>query len=243
MLKKANVLLPISEGTAQRLKQYYGLQQDHVMLPPIRPTIAYKTQQEVSKKIEPLGLSYKNYLLTVGTLEPRKNFTQLVQVYLSLLEKKKQLPPLVIIGAGGWKNKEIVDLLQRAEKDRPDAIKLLGNAPDEDLSYYLSGARFYITLSLYEGYGMPLAEARACKTAVICFDQLELREAAENDGYFLRKDKLMQDLEKVLDQEELSTPNAVSYSSTEDKIMLVKTAGVFSAEIDHRKRSTKSGGD
>ena len=226
MLKKADARVPISEGTGRRLREYYGLSYDFVMPPPIRHTLQYKTEAEVAGKIQSYGLSYKHYLLTVGTLEPRKNFIQLVEVYVKLIQKKKQLPPLVIVGAGGWKNEKIILLLQKAQEQFPDFIKLLGNAPDEDLSYYLSGARYYITLSLYEGYGMPLAEARTCGTSVICFDQPELREAAEGDGLFLREDFVEEDLEKILDADEVVSPSPSKYATAQEK------AGRFGEAIE-----------
>lgn len=217
MLKGADVRVPISKGTGSRLLQHYGLSYHFVLTPPIRSTLQYRSEADILPKIQPLGLSFKNYLLTVGTLEPRKNFGALVETYVKLLQRNKTLPPLVIVGSGGWKNEGIILQLQKAQWAFPRFIKVLGHASDADLSYYLSGARYYITFSLYEGYGMPLAEARMCRTSIICYDQPELREAAEDDGFFLRKDYVEEDLETILGTAEIATPRSPQYTTVQEK--------------------------
>src|SRR5205823_1237020 len=114
--------------------------------------------------------------------------------------------------------------LKIAEKQFPDKIKLLGRISDDALSHLLSGARYYICFSFYEGYGMPLAEARACRTPVICFDQPEMREAAENDGIFLPSVGFEDILSQHLLAQDLPIPSACRYISNEEKAHLFSHA-------------------
>ena len=196
MLQRADALAPISQGTADKLQLYYGVGPGEIVTPPLKTTIVRQDPTTTAAFLERKGLKFKDYLLTVGTLEPRKNFSFLIRSYLNLL-KTRELLPLVLIGGGGWKNEEMIKELNDAQERYPQQIFILGSIKDEELSYYLSGAHAYLCLSLYEGYGMPIAEARVCGTQVVCFDFPEMREAAENDALFLRNDGLEIELERI----------------------------------------------
>lgn len=192
ILKKADLIFPISMGTALKLKEYYQLDHAGIIYPPLKPTISFKNGLALEIKLKEHGLLDQQYIISVGTLEPRKNFSALLQIYCAILEKYPlaKILPLVLVGGGGWKNQDILHTLEDAKKRYPDHIKFLGYLSDEELSYFLSGAHYYLTLSLYEGYGMPLAEARICGTPTICFDLPEMREAAENEGIFLNQEDI-----------------------------------------------------
>jgi glycosyltransferase involved in cell wall biosynthesis len=174
LLNSANAIIAVSKGTSAKLTQFYGLSANEIIEPPLKTTLQ---PQEVPK----------SYLITVGTLEPRKNLQRLLQVYLQTLKTMPtdQVLPLLIVGSGGWKNKLLLKTLQEAQSNYPNHIRPLGFVPDSQLAHLLSGARYCLMMSKYEGYGMPLAESRLCGTPVICTDQEEMREAAENDGIFL----------------------------------------------------------
>lgn len=117
------------------------------------------------------------YLLTVGTLQPRKNLVRLVQAYRS-----SGLPhQLVLAGKAGWLSQPILDEIGRQETasdgDQP-SIHLPGFVDDQDKAALLSGATALLFPSLYEGFGFPLLEAQACGTAVLCADGSSLPEIA-----------------------------------------------------------------
>lgn len=225
-LKKADYLLPISRGTADKLKELYDLSSYSVVIPPQKPNIYYREKKELLPFLSKAGLEYNNYIVTVGTIEPRKNFIELVEIYKRLLGKlgPEQIMPLVIIGGGGWKNGKIREVLEEAEKKFPGQFRTTGFVDDALLSFYLSGARYYISLSLYEGYGMPIAEARRCRTPPICPDIPEMREAAENQGIFLKRDSIESALEELLikgEATEEKPPLPLSYPTTEESAAII----------------------
>lgn len=213
ILKKSDHIVPVSHGTANRLFQYYGIHCHSVIHPPVKPEISFKEKKEAEPLLAVHGLEYGNYVISIGTLEPRKNFVKLVEAYLKILREHEEAMPLVIVGSGGWKNKKIVETLENAQKNHPSHIKLLGNVTDDALSAYLSGASRYLTFSCYEGYGIPIAEARLCRTPIACFDIPEMREAAEEDGIFLnaenREEKLVHIFvstkERIADKQKIET--------------------------------------
>ena len=220
MVAKADIILSNSQGTADKLFSLYSRHSDLIVHPCLKSTIHPRAKEETTSCLSSYGLEHKKYFLTIGTIEPRKNFIGLIDTYLTLLKRHPALPPLAIVGGGGWKNAQILEKLDTAQKQFPDKIKRLGRLSDELLSHLLSGARYYLCFSLYEGYGMPLAEARQCRTPVICFDQPEMREAAENDAVFLPMTDFEDILAKHLLSEMPSTPKACSYLSNEEKARL-----------------------
>ena len=182
MISQANVITAVSNGTGEKMEKFYGRKADCIITPPLKKSAYFRS--DIQCHLQALSLKNKQYLVFVGTLEPRKNLERLLAVYLQVLSTSPdEVLPLVIIGSGGWKNKKLKALLE--EKLFPDHIRALGYVTDEMQANILSGARYCMLMSKYEGYGMPLAESRMCGTAVICTDQLELRQAAENDGVFL----------------------------------------------------------
>ncbi|MCH9627852.1 MAG: hypothetical protein S4CHLAM2_14990 [Chlamydiales bacterium] len=165
LYKKADVITTISQGTATRLEQYYGLKADQVIIPPLKDlTVA-------DAVLEQFSLKSKDYYLMVGTREPRKNIVPTLRAF-------QGKHPLVLVGAKGWRDSEIAKELQK----KSSQILCLGYLPDQELNALVKGAKAYVMPSLYEGYGMPIAEARSLGTPVICCDVREMIEAAEGDA-------------------------------------------------------------
>ncbi len=199
-LRSADYIISISQGTAEKLKAMFGADSHAVVIPPVKPDIFYRESSQLLPFLAQQGLEYNDYLISVSTWEPRKNFTLLINLYCKALEKYglERVMPMVIVGGGGWKNKEIKETFYAAQERYPSHFKLAGSINDHELSFFLSGARYYIALSVYEGYGMPLAEARRCRTPVICLDSPEMREAAEEDAIFLTRENVETDLLELM---------------------------------------------
>ncbi len=112
-----------------------------------------------------------NYLLYVGTIEPRKNVPTLLQAYLDLPAGVRERCPLVLAGGWGWKAGDTAELI------RHDAgVIHLGYTADEHLPGLYAGARALVYPSLYEGFGLPPLEMLAAGGAVICSTAAALRE-------------------------------------------------------------------
>lgn len=224
MVHKADSIICNSQGTADKFFDLYAKRPNHIISPPLKSSIEYQSKKCAEPFLSSYALEYKKYFFTLGTLEPRKNFIGLLHCYLQLLKDHPDLLPLVIAGGGGWKNKAIKYQLEAAAEKFPRHIQLLGHVSDKMLSHLLSGARYYLCFSMYEGYGMPLAEARHCRTPVICFDQPEMREAAENDGVFLPQADFEPILKKHLLMQDPLVPSICQYMSTEEKARMFSHA-------------------
>lgn len=121
----------------------------------------------------------KNYILSVGTIQPRKNFTKLIEAFSIFLRENKQKfadLELVIIGKKGWLYGEI--LAAPKKYGVADRVKFLDFVPDADLPSFYAHALCFALPSLYEGFGLTVLEAMAYKCPVVVSNVSSLPEIA-----------------------------------------------------------------
>ena len=119
-------------------------------------------------------LSYRGYVLAVGTIEPRKNLIRLIQAYAALPQKLRDRFPLVIAGMKGWRDADINARL-RGVRGQLD-VRVLGYVESAMLPILYAGARVLAYPSIYEGFGLPPLEAMASKTPVIAANTSSIPE-------------------------------------------------------------------
>ncbi len=125
------------------------------------------------------------FLLSLGTLEPRKNIDQVIKVFARLV-KEQSIGDLylVLVGTKGWNYDRILDAVKNLELSE-DRIILTGYVADEDLAPLYSSAMAFIYISLYEGFGLPPLEAMQCGTPVITSNRASLPEVVGDAGIML----------------------------------------------------------
>ncbi len=122
------------------------------------------------------------YILSVCTIEPRKNIETVMAAYAILLHTGQDVPQLVLTGANGWKNASLMQQIWELSEQYPNKIILTGYATDEDLAQLYSGASVFVYPSLYEGFGLPPLEAMSCGCPVITSNISSLPEVVGNAG-------------------------------------------------------------
>ena len=123
----------------------------------------------------------KNFILFVGSIEPRKNLKNALLAYNSLPAAFKKEYKFVLAGFSGWKNEEVMKII-RKEKEN---IVYLGYLSNQDLAYLYNLASVFLYPSLYEGFGLPPLEAMACGTPVIVSDSSSLPEVCRDAAYYI----------------------------------------------------------
>jgi glycosyltransferase involved in cell wall biosynthesis len=175
----ADCVLANSFGTAERIRTLLGVEVSDVVLPGVTPQFRpprSKREIEIPEYLSRLGVG-RPYLLSVATPEPRKNLEAVLQAYLDLKsEGKLKDHRLVVAGPSGWKNRA---LKQRLGGARVHGLVLAGYVPDQLMPTLYAGADALVFPSLYEGFGMPVLEARTCGARVVTTDIPELREAGD----------------------------------------------------------------
>jgi len=170
----ANQVVSISQGTAARLCEAIGRASDGVALPGSQ-------WARMGAHEHPAPVS-EPYVLSVATREPRKNLDNLIKAFAAL-KAQGQLDRhvLVLVGSAGW-GAELDSL--KGER-RPSWVRELGYVPDDAMASLFAHADVLAQPSVYEGFGMPAAEAAALGTRVLATDIPELREAAGPSGIFV----------------------------------------------------------
>lgn len=172
-VRRADRMVAVSAGTSEHMVQLLGRSADAIVPPAVAPVYHSMAANEVANVRVRHGLP-SPYLLFVGTLEPRKNLEALLDAHRIVNARRNQPLTLALAGQRGWRNHKLIARLDAGEPN----VRELGYVPDEDLPALYNGAESFVIPSIYEGFGMPAAEARACGTRVVATDIPELREAA-----------------------------------------------------------------
>ena len=159
MVKSASRIITPSTSVKNEVGETFGVPADKVVVTPEAPRPAFKRREDahVSELLKRLGIE-GDFILFVGTIEPRKNLRRLVEAFDLLLRSTSLLPTLVIAGGQGW----LMDDFAVGER-----VRLTGYLEDQDLCGLYSTCAAFVYPSLYEGFGLPPLEAMACGAPVI----------------------------------------------------------------------------
>ncbi len=125
----------------------------------------------------------ERFVLHVGTIEPRKNVATLLAAWPRLRTRMPDAPPLVLCGKLGWQHEAIEGALARAAAE--GWLLCLGYVADETLRALYDRAALVVCPSIYEGFGLPLVEAMAAETPIVCSDIPVFREVAADAALFV----------------------------------------------------------
>lgn len=175
----ARRVVAVSKATAHDLHALSGVPQQKIRVvhsgvdEKLHPVTDAQTVDVLRAR---LGISGP-YVLHVGSLQPRKNLTRLVEAFDRV---KDTIPGLVLVLAGrpGWGYQSLFERIESLGLG--ERVLLPGYVPDDDLATLYSGAEVYAFPSLYEGFGFPALEAMACGTPLVCASASSLPELVGN---------------------------------------------------------------
>lgn len=179
-LQQAEVLSSISRGTSTRLGKFGYRQADLVVYPGVDEKFQQATDIDISAMRDILKV-HGPYLLSVSTLEPRKNLPTLIAAFMAM-QRAGELDgyTLVLAGQAGWHDKALGAAVAEAH-EKGVVIQRTGHVPDALLPALYTGAEAVLMPSIYEGFGLPILEARMCGARVVVTDMPETREAGGSD--------------------------------------------------------------
>lgn len=195
-VENADHIITISNFSKKDIIEQYGINKEKI-------TVAYpgydhekfssRGGPSFGRKIDEIKSKYRikdPYIIYVGTIQPRKNLTRLIEAFARVENLK-----LVIVGKHkgegkeGWMYEEILETpkklgIEDKQSLRSDdlRVKFLGFVPTEDVQYLLSGAEAFVLPSLWEGFGIPVLEAMATGVPVIVSKTSSLPEVVGNSG-------------------------------------------------------------
>ena len=187
--RRAAAITVISQSTKDDVVQFCGV-------PESRVTVTYcgvdeqfhpYNRVEVEAFRAAKGLP-AHFILYLGTLEPRKNVSQLVRAYAALRSNGSERTRLVIAGAKGWGYDEVFAAVEQSGVTAD--VTFAGFIAPEELPLWYNAADVFAYPSHYEGFGLPVAEAMACGTPAITSNVSSLPEVAGDAALMVAPDNV-----------------------------------------------------
>ena len=172
--RAATHLLADSEATKVDLVTHYGTPEEKITVayPGYDKTLTPVRDPALIKAAKARYSISGDYFLYVGTLQPRKNLTRLIEAFAS----SRSDGILVLAGKRGWLYDDLFTQARRSGLE--GRVHFPGYLPEEDKAALMSGAAAFVFPSLYEGFGLPVLEAQACGCPVITSTTSSLPEVA-----------------------------------------------------------------
>lgn len=201
-LHRATHIHAVSEMTRQDIISLY-------QIPPEKISVIFNAVEPHFKPITPTQELFTKYnipnvpyIITVGTVQPRKNYSRLVKA-LAQLRTKHDIH-LVVVGGNGWLEDEFYATIRNTKMT--DYVHLTGFVADKELPALYTGAQMMVFPSLYEGFGIPILEAMACGVPVVSSNTSSLPEVAEDAALLIDPysvDEIHNALERVITDQNL----------------------------------------
>jgi glycosyltransferase involved in cell wall biosynthesis len=181
--RKADAVIADSFSTKNEIIKYLKIPEDKIRVIHLGCAGAFQPlpDNERSGKTNEKFKIEGDYILYVGTLEPRKNLQGLIQAYAQCRAKNDFL--LVLAGGKGWKYEHIFSLVDKLRLQ--DRVIFTGYVEEVDLLPLYQGASLFVYPSLYEGFGLPPLEAMACGLPVVVSNTTSLPEVVGDAGVYV----------------------------------------------------------
>ena len=184
---RADALIANSRGTADKLNQFLGHKAAAIVRPAVSAEFYRRDETEIARVLRHYGI-HLPYLLSIANAEatPHKNTGLLISVFRELTRDGPLKRHTLVLG--GWKSEQLLDKVRCQSREKDLNVVALGYIGGADLPALYSGADVFVFPSLYEGFGMPVLEARACQTKIVTTDAIELREPGGSGAIYVTPD-------------------------------------------------------
>lgn len=231
LVKRADKLIAVSGYTKQALHTELGAPLDKITVAHLgvdherfRPDLDVAVQRSVRNRYSLPG----EFLLYIGTIEPRKNIERLIEAF----EQAEISADLVLAGKLGWRADQIMEKIRKSPKGRQ--IHYLGYVSEEDKPALLKLARAFVWPSLYEGFGLPPLEAAAVGTPVLVSSVTSLPEVLADSALLVNPynvSEISRGMEVLLNEETLREQYIKRGLDRAQKFDWVKTAQIIKQVI------------
>jgi glycosyltransferase involved in cell wall biosynthesis len=183
LIQRSNKLVAVSENTSLDIQRSYKIQKDKIVV--MNLGVSEKYQVLEKDKLEGIKSKYnltQDFILFLGTKEPRKNILSLLKAFQKI---KSNSLELVLVGGQGWKEKKWKYFYDSLEENIKSRIRIIDYLPEEDLPSLYNLAKIFVWPSFYEGFGLPVLEAMACNCPVITSNNSSLPDIVKDQALLI----------------------------------------------------------
>jgi glycosyltransferase involved in cell wall biosynthesis/SAM-dependent methyltransferase len=197
----ADRIIAVSHHTKRDLMDYLAISEDRIRVVYEAPRNVYYPERDlafIQSTLARLAI-YHDFILVVGSYEPRKNLQNLVHAYATYVQRYAGRELLVVAGGEGWLNDDISSYV--AELGLGERVRFVGYVQECDLRALYSAAKLFVYPSFYEGFGLPPLEAMACGAPVITSNTSALPEVVGDAAILIdphNSEELCQAMQTVL---------------------------------------------
>ena len=176
--RRSRYVLTVSQFSKNEIIKKYGIPEDKVIVTYNGVADRFRcitSKETLLKETARFKLNHP-FILSVGTLNPRKNLPLLIKAYANLRKRGKIDQDLVLAGPESYKARQVFQEIKTQGVDK--AVRAIGHVSDRELVALYNRADFFVYPSIYEGFGLPVVEAMACGTPVITSNCSSLPEVA-----------------------------------------------------------------
>lgn len=184
----SRLIVAVSEFTKSRVKRRFRVKEARLAVIPASlrtELVNFEVSDEIGYKVKKELNLPDDYILSLGTIEPRKNLSLLLEAYCNAVERNSTVPDLVVAGRYGWKMENLLTNVPRSVRRK---IHFTGFVADDSLPYLYKLARFFVFPSKYEGFGIPPIEALSVGTAVLASKCTAMPDVLAEHAFYFESD-------------------------------------------------------
>lgn len=202
-IKRARHIFAISESTKNDIMRYYRASPDKITVTYLGYDRKRFNTRIEEQKVARVKKKYKiknDYLLFLSTLKPNKNVEGLLEAFKILQYSNESILQLVIAGRKGWLFESIFEKAEKLVLEKE--VIFTGFIDEDDAPALMKGAKTFVMPSFWEGFGIPVIEAMACRTPVVVSNAGSLPEIVEEAGIIVNPynpEEIARGIEKAID--------------------------------------------